>query len=51
MHLNDDSELLKSLLFLQKHVSWLPYCSMVLVFIFIFCFASGPGTPVSPDRA
>lgn len=28
---------------LQTHVSWMPYCSMVLIFIFIFFFSSGPG--------
>ncbi|KAJ8260877.1 hypothetical protein COCON_G00166000 [Conger conger] len=27
---------------LQGHVSWMPYCSMVLIFIFIFFFSSGP---------
>ena len=32
------------LLFPQTHISWVPYCSMVLVFFFIFFFASGPGT-------
>uniref|UniRef100_UPI0037E7FF83 solute carrier family 2 member 11, like n=1 Tax=Semicossyphus pulcher TaxID=241346 RepID=UPI0037E7FF83 len=29
-------------LYLQTHVSWMPYCSMVLIFIFISFFASGP---------
>ncbi|XP_041826525.1 solute carrier family 2 member 11, like [Melanotaenia boesemani] len=34
--------LLTITLYLQHHVSWMPYCSMVLIFIFIFFFASGP---------
>uniref|UniRef100_A0A3Q3A9J4 Solute carrier family 2, facilitated glucose transporter member 5 n=1 Tax=Kryptolebias marmoratus TaxID=37003 RepID=A0A3Q3A9J4_KRYMA len=32
---------------LQTYVSWMPYCSLALIFIFIFCFTSGPGTFVS----
>ncbi|KAM6903047.1 solute carrier family 2 member 11, like [Xenentodon cancila] len=35
-------------LFLQNHVSWMPYCSMVLVFIFIFFFSCGPAATVVP---
>lgn len=30
-------------IFLQSKISWMPYCSMVLIFFFIFFFASGPG--------
>ncbi|XP_069015808.1 solute carrier family 2 member 11, like [Embiotoca jacksoni] len=33
---------------LQTYVSWMPYCSMVLVFIFIFFFASGPAGVTAP---
>ncbi|KAM4634102.1 solute carrier family 2 member 11, like [Polymixia lowei] len=29
-------------LYLQDQVTWMPYCSMVLIFIFIFFFSSGP---------
>lgn len=36
-------------LFLQSQVSWLPYCSMALIFIFIFFFSSGPGVCLIPD--
>ncbi|XP_060917355.1 solute carrier family 2 member 11, like [Labrus mixtus] len=34
--------LLTITLYLQTHISWMPYFSMVLIFIFIFFFASGP---------
>uniref|UniRef100_A0A672ZPS0 Solute carrier family 2, facilitated glucose transporter member 5 n=1 Tax=Sphaeramia orbicularis TaxID=375764 RepID=A0A672ZPS0_9TELE len=34
--------LLTITLYLQTFVSWMPYCSMVLIFIFIICFAGGP---------
>ncbi|XP_034048621.1 LOW QUALITY PROTEIN: solute carrier family 2, facilitated glucose transporter member 5-like [Thalassophryne amazonica] len=30
-------------LYLKDKVSWMPYCSMVLVFMYIICFSSGPG--------
>ncbi|KAJ8287104.1 hypothetical protein GJAV_G00047700 [Gymnothorax javanicus] len=33
---------------LQGHASWIPYCSMVLVFAFIFFFSSGPAGITSP---
>ncbi|KAK3549961.1 hypothetical protein QTP86_016841, partial [Hemibagrus guttatus] len=29
-------------LLLKVHVSWMPYCSMVLIFVFIISFCSGP---------
>lgn len=32
----------------QGHISWMPYCSMVLIFFFIIFFASGPGMLI-PD--
>uniref|UniRef100_A0A3B3B5G5 Solute carrier family 2 member 11, like n=1 Tax=Oryzias melastigma TaxID=30732 RepID=A0A3B3B5G5_ORYME len=32
------------LLTITKSISWLPYCSLVLVFFFIFFFAIGPAT-------
>ncbi|KAJ8287103.1 hypothetical protein GJAV_G00047690 [Gymnothorax javanicus] len=37
---------------LQGHASWIPYCSMVLVFTFIFFFSSGPAgiTPTLPGE-
>ncbi|XP_070408745.1 solute carrier family 2 member 11, like [Nothobranchius furzeri] len=34
--------LLTVTVYLQRNVSWMPYCSMVLIFIFIFFFSSGP---------
>ncbi|KAM9841681.1 solute carrier family 2 member 11, like [Aulostomus maculatus] len=34
-------------LYLQKLISWMPYCSMVLIFFFIFFFASGPAAVTS----
>ncbi|GLD55251.1 solute carrier family 2, facilitated glucose transporter member 11-like protein [Lates japonicus] len=40
--------LLTVTLYLQTHVSWMPYCSMVLIFIFIFFFASGPAGVTAP---
>ncbi|KAJ0057162.1 hypothetical protein NL108_002105, partial [Boleophthalmus pectinirostris] len=33
---------------LQTHLSWMPYCSMVLIFLFIFSFASGPSGASAP---
>lgn len=33
--------LLTVTMYLQKYFTWMPYCSMVLIFLFIFCFASG----------
>uniref|UniRef100_A0A4W6C0V5 Solute carrier family 2, facilitated glucose transporter member 5 n=1 Tax=Lates calcarifer TaxID=8187 RepID=A0A4W6C0V5_LATCA len=38
----------RSFYFPQTHVSWMPYCSMVLIFIFIFFFASGPAGVTAP---
>uniref|UniRef100_A0A3Q1IXL2 Solute carrier family 2, facilitated glucose transporter member 5 n=1 Tax=Anabas testudineus TaxID=64144 RepID=A0A3Q1IXL2_ANATE len=29
-------------LYLQTYVSWIPYCSMIFIFMFIFFFSSGP---------
>ncbi|XP_066545317.1 solute carrier family 2 member 11, like [Amia ocellicauda] len=40
--------LLTIALFLQKIISWMPYCSMVLVFTFIFFFSSGPAGVTAP---
>uniref|UniRef100_A0A8C4NNW9 Solute carrier family 2, facilitated glucose transporter member 5 n=1 Tax=Dicentrarchus labrax TaxID=13489 RepID=A0A8C4NNW9_DICLA len=40
--------LLTVTLYLQTQVSWMPYCSMVLIFIFIFFFASGPAGVTAP---
>ncbi|XP_074473992.1 solute carrier family 2 member 11, like isoform X3 [Sebastes fasciatus] len=34
--------LLTITLYLQSQVSWMPYCSMALIFIFIFFFTGGP---------
>lgn len=31
----------------QSHFWWMPYCSMVLIFIFILCFIIGPGVFLS----
>uniref|UniRef100_A0A3B4ZUE8 Solute carrier family 2, facilitated glucose transporter member 5 n=1 Tax=Stegastes partitus TaxID=144197 RepID=A0A3B4ZUE8_9TELE len=39
--------LLTVTLYLQRYLSWMPYCSMVLVFMFIFFFACGPAGTVS----
>lgn len=33
----------------QTQVSWMPYCSMVLIFLFIFFFSSGPGMFITLD--
>ncbi|XP_068561877.1 solute carrier family 2 member 11, like isoform X2 [Cebidichthys violaceus] len=33
---------------LQSHFSWMPYCSMFLVFLFIFFFAGGPAGVSAP---
>ncbi|KAG9263330.1 solute carrier family 2, facilitated glucose transporter member 11-like [Astyanax mexicanus] len=35
-------------LYLQTYVSWMPYCSMVLIFTFIFFFSSGPAGVTAP---
>ncbi|KAL7847961.1 hypothetical protein AOLI_G00226790 [Acnodon oligacanthus] len=35
-------------LYLQEYVSWMPYCSTVLIFIFIFFFSSGPAGVTAP---
>ncbi|XP_066507594.1 solute carrier family 2 member 11, like [Hoplias malabaricus] len=35
-------------LYLQERVSWMPYCSMVLIFIYIFFFSSGPAGVTAP---
>ncbi|XP_070706902.1 solute carrier family 2 member 11, like [Pempheris klunzingeri] len=40
--------LLTVTLYLQSHVSWVPYCSMTLIFFFIFFFAIGPAGAASP---
>ncbi|XP_040915265.1 solute carrier family 2 member 11, like [Toxotes jaculatrix] len=40
--------LLTITLYLQTQVSWMPYCSMVLIFMFIFFFASGPAGVTAP---
>ncbi|CAJ1070779.1 solute carrier family 2 member 11%2C like [Xyrichtys novacula] len=40
--------LLTITLYLQTHVSWMPYCSMVLIFTFIFFFSSGPAGVSAP---
>lgn len=40
--------LLTITLYLQTHVSWMPYCSMVFIFIFIFFFACGPAGVSAP---
>ncbi|KAG5272443.1 hypothetical protein AALO_G00165610 [Alosa alosa] len=40
--------LLTLTLYLQTLLSWMPYCSMVLVFIFIFFFSSGPAGITAP---
>ncbi|XP_035040999.1 solute carrier family 2 member 11, like [Hippoglossus stenolepis] len=40
--------LLTITLFLKTHIFWMPYCSMFLIFLFIFCFASGPSGIIAP---
>ncbi|XP_056146413.1 solute carrier family 2 member 11, like [Lampris incognitus] len=40
--------LLTITLYLQNQVAWMPYSSMVLIFIFIFFFASGPAGVTAP---
>ncbi|KAK2819077.1 hypothetical protein Q5P01_024638 [Channa striata] len=35
-------------LFLQTYITWMPYCSMVLIFQFIFFFSSGPAGVTAP---
>ncbi|KAM4720043.1 solute carrier family 2 member 11, like [Anableps anableps] len=34
--------------YFQKTVWWMPYCSMILVFLFIFFFSSGPAATTVP---
>ncbi|XDV54006.1 hypothetical protein PO909_022385 [Leuciscus waleckii] len=40
--------LLTLTLYLQDSVSWMPYCSMVLIFAYIFFFSSGPAGVTAP---
>ncbi|XP_043107026.1 solute carrier family 2 member 11, like [Puntigrus tetrazona] len=40
--------LLTLTLYFQKFVSWMPYCSMVLIFIYIIFFSSGPAGVTAP---
>ncbi|XP_051971521.1 solute carrier family 2, facilitated glucose transporter member 11-like [Xyrauchen texanus] len=40
--------LLTLTLYLQEFVTWMPYCSMVLIFVFIFFFSSGPAAVTAP---
>uniref|UniRef100_A0A672MWM1 Solute carrier family 2, facilitated glucose transporter member 9-like n=1 Tax=Sinocyclocheilus grahami TaxID=75366 RepID=A0A672MWM1_SINGR len=40
--------LLTLTLYLQDFVSWMPYCSMVLIFTYIFFFSSGPAGVTAP---
>uniref|UniRef100_A0A3P9AD52 Solute carrier family 2, facilitated glucose transporter member 5 n=1 Tax=Esox lucius TaxID=8010 RepID=A0A3P9AD52_ESOLU len=40
--------LLTVTLYLQTLLSWMPYCSMVLIFLFIFFFSSGPAGVTAP---
>ncbi|XP_038589655.1 solute carrier family 2 member 11, like [Micropterus salmoides] len=40
--------LLTIALYLQNQVPWMPYCSMVLIFIFILFFSSGPAGATAP---
>ncbi|XP_008422305.1 solute carrier family 2 member 11, like [Poecilia reticulata] len=40
--------LLSVTVYFQKTVWWLPYCSMVLVFVFIFFFSCGPAATTIP---
>ncbi|XP_034566110.1 solute carrier family 2 member 11, like [Notolabrus celidotus] len=40
--------LLTITLYLQTHISWMPYCSVFFIFIFIFFFASGPAGATPP---
>uniref|UniRef100_A0A4W4GHL6 Solute carrier family 2, facilitated glucose transporter member 5 n=1 Tax=Electrophorus electricus TaxID=8005 RepID=A0A4W4GHL6_ELEEL len=35
-------------LYLQVYVSWMPYCSVVLIFIYIFFFSVGPAAVTAP---
>ncbi|KAF3702107.1 Solute carrier family 2, facilitated glucose transporter member 9 Glucose transporter type 9 [Channa argus] len=35
-------------LYLQTYISWMPYCSMVLIFLFIFFFSAGPAGVTAP---
>nr|XP_057907793.1 solute carrier family 2 member 11, like [Doryrhamphus excisus] len=35
-------------LYLQPHVTWMSYCSMVLLFLYIFIFSIGPGGTTVP---
>uniref|UniRef100_A0A665UZL2 Solute carrier family 2, facilitated glucose transporter member 5 n=1 Tax=Echeneis naucrates TaxID=173247 RepID=A0A665UZL2_ECHNA len=41
--------LLTITIYLQTWVTWMPYCSMVLVFLFIFFFAGGPAGVSAPS--
>uniref|UniRef100_A0A3Q1GCH8 Solute carrier family 2 member 11, like n=1 Tax=Acanthochromis polyacanthus TaxID=80966 RepID=A0A3Q1GCH8_9TELE len=36
--------------YIIRYLFWMPYCSMVLIFIFIFSFACGPGTVSLPGE-
>ncbi|XP_050977868.1 solute carrier family 2 member 11, like [Labeo rohita] len=40
--------LLTLTLYLQNFVSWMPYCSMVLIFTYIIFFSSGPAGVTAP---
>ncbi|XP_030623951.1 solute carrier family 2, facilitated glucose transporter member 11-like [Chanos chanos] len=40
--------LLTLTLYLQNYVSWMPYCSMILIFLFIFFISSGPAGVTAP---
>ncbi|XP_062340794.1 solute carrier family 2 member 11, like [Osmerus eperlanus] len=40
--------LLTITLYLQTQVSWMPYCSMALIFLFILFFSSGPAGVTAP---
>ncbi|TRY68063.1 hypothetical protein DNTS_003641 [Danionella cerebrum] len=40
--------LLTLTLYLQDFVSWMPYCSMVLIFMYIFFFSTGPAAVTAP---
>uniref|UniRef100_W5MIG2 Solute carrier family 2, facilitated glucose transporter member 5 n=1 Tax=Lepisosteus oculatus TaxID=7918 RepID=W5MIG2_LEPOC len=40
--------LLTVTLVLQEQISWMPYCSMVFIFSFIFFFSSGPAGVTAP---
>lgn len=40
--------LLTITMYLQTYLAWMPYCSMVLIFLFIFFFASGTSGASTP---